>query len=112
MKKFMKMAFAVVAFAAVGLGSYNAYGSYTAANMSEEDLLLAEDVLALSDAKPKRKVTSDSSCITGGPGSTSCSIEAGIEILGCGVSVGGSVSCSSGKYACCGLGCNCKPEYV
>ena len=49
MKKFMKMAFAVVALVAVGLGSYKAYGSYTAANMSEEDLLMAENVLALSD---------------------------------------------------------------
>lgn len=49
MKKIIKMAFAVVAFAAVGLGSYKAYGSYTAANMSEEDLLLAENVLALSE---------------------------------------------------------------
>ena len=48
MKKFMKMAFAVVAFAAVGLGSYKAYGSYTAANMSEEDLLIAENIEALS----------------------------------------------------------------
>ena len=51
MKKFMKMAFAVVAFAAVGLGSYKAYGSYTAANMSEEDLLIAENVEALSQSK-------------------------------------------------------------
>ena len=49
MKKIIKMAFAVVAFAAVGLGSYKAYGSYTAANMSEEDLLIAENVLALSE---------------------------------------------------------------
>ncbi len=50
MKNLFKIAFAVVAFAAVGLGSYKAYGSFTAANMSEEDLLLAENVLALSDA--------------------------------------------------------------
>ena len=49
MKKFMKMTFAVVAIAVVGLGSYKAYGSYTAANMSEEDLLVAENILALSD---------------------------------------------------------------
>lgn len=49
MKKIMKMAFAVVAFAAVGLGSYKAYSSYTAVNMSEENLLFAENVLALSD---------------------------------------------------------------
>ncbi len=44
----MKMAFAVVAIAAVGLGSYKAYSSYTAANMSEEDLLMQENVDALS----------------------------------------------------------------
>ncbi len=50
MKKIFKMAFAVVAIASVGLGSYKAYGSYTAANMSEESLLMAENVLALSDA--------------------------------------------------------------
>ncbi len=49
MKNLFKIAFAVVAFAAVGLGSYKAYGSYTAANMSEEDLLIAENVLALSE---------------------------------------------------------------
>lgn len=48
MKKIMKMAFAVVAFAAVGLGSYRAYGSYTAANMSEEDLLMQENIEAMA----------------------------------------------------------------
>lgn len=46
----MKMTFAVVAIAVVGLGSYKAYGSYTAANMSEEDLLVAENVLAISES--------------------------------------------------------------
>lgn len=113
MKKILKIAFAVVAFAAVGLSSYKSYGSYTAANdMSEEDLLLVEDVLALSDPKPKRKVVSDRSCYNGGPGSTSCSIEAGIQIAGYGVSGGGSVSCESGMYACCGLSCTCKPNYI
>ena len=48
MKNLIKMAFAVVAFAAVGLCSYKAYGSYTAANMSEEDLLIAENIEALA----------------------------------------------------------------
>ena len=52
-KNVFKATFAVVAIAAVGLGSYKAYDSYTAANMSEEDLLLTEDVLALSDPVPK-----------------------------------------------------------
>ena len=48
-KNFIKATLAVAAIAAVGLGSYKAYGSYTAANMSANDLLLAENVLALSD---------------------------------------------------------------
>lgn len=48
-QKKIKAFFAVAAFAAVGLGSYKAYGSYTAANMSENDLLLAENALALTD---------------------------------------------------------------
>ena len=34
MKKYFNMTLAVAAFAAVGLGSYKAYNSYTAANMS------------------------------------------------------------------------------
>lgn len=42
------MAFAVVALVAVGLGSYKAYGSYTAANMSEEDLLMQENIEAMA----------------------------------------------------------------
>ena len=48
-KKFFKATLAVAAIATVGLGSYKAYGSYTAANVAENDLLLAEDVLAVSD---------------------------------------------------------------
>lgn len=48
-KNFFKSAFVVATIAAVGLGSYKAYGSYTAANMSANDLLFAENVLALSD---------------------------------------------------------------
>ena len=49
-KNIFKSAFAVAAIAAVGLGSYNVYCSYTADNISANDLLLAENVLALSDA--------------------------------------------------------------
>lgn len=47
-QKKIKAFFAVAAIAAVGLGSYKAYGSYTAANMSEEDLFIAENIEALS----------------------------------------------------------------
>lgn len=48
-RKIFKAFFAVVTVAAVGLGSYKAYGSYVAANNCEENLLLAENVLALSE---------------------------------------------------------------
>ena len=61
------MAFAVVALVAVGLSSYKAYGSYTAANMSEEDLLLVENVLALSeniDVKYVKDVKDSGCCYT------------------------------------------------
>ena len=46
-KKFCKSFAAFAAVAVVGLGSYKAYSSYLAANMSEEDLLLAENIEAL-----------------------------------------------------------------
>jgi hypothetical protein len=47
-------------------------------------------------------------CWSGGPGSNACSIDAGIDIMGFGVSAACSVSCDSGYYACCGLRCTCK----
>ena len=50
-KKFCKSFVAFAAVAVVGFGSYKAYGSYLAANMSEEDLLLAENVEALSETQ-------------------------------------------------------------
>lgn len=46
-------------------------------------------------------------CYSGGKGSTACSIEAGTEIKGFGVSAGCSVSCENGYYACCSLRCVC-----
>jgi len=48
MKNIFKATFAVAAVAAIGMGSYKAYGSYVATNMSEDDLLLAENVEAIS----------------------------------------------------------------
>ena len=49
-------------------------------------------------------------CYNGGPGSTSCSIEVGVDAFGGGVSTGCQVSCESGYYACCGLRCTCKSK--
>ena len=49
-------------------------------------------------------------CYAGGKGSTSCSIDAGIEVAGMGVAGGCSVSCDHGYYACCSLRCTCKKD--
>ena len=40
---------AVLVIATTGVGAYSAYGSYMAASMGIDDLLLAENILALSD---------------------------------------------------------------
>lgn len=48
MKNIFKATLAVAAIAAVGMGAYKTYSSYVAANMSEEDLLLAENIEAMA----------------------------------------------------------------
>lgn len=50
-----------------------------------------------------------SECYSGGPGTSTCEIPAGIDING-ETTVGCSVTCSDGYYACCGLTCKCMPE--
>lgn len=50
MNKIFKATLVVAAVASIGMGSYKAYGYYATANMSEEELLLAENVLALSES--------------------------------------------------------------
>lgn len=55
-KKSFKATFAVAAIAAVGFSLYKAYNSYTAANLSEDDLFLAENVLALAENVPNGTV--------------------------------------------------------
>ena len=48
-KKFFKATLAVAAVATVGLGTYKAYEAYKTENMTENDLLLSENVLAFSE---------------------------------------------------------------
>ena len=127
-RKLFKSLFAVAAIAAVGLGSYKAYGSYVTANLAGEKTLLVENVEALAKrTEVKLTVISDSSCKSGGVASSSCSSSTSSS-LGAGVNVsivgsgGGvnvnvesgtacSVTCDSGFYACCSSSCNCKPLY-
>ena len=48
MKKVLNTAFAVVAIAAASFGGYKAHSAYVAANMSDEEQLMMENVEALS----------------------------------------------------------------
>lgn len=49
-------------------------------------------------------------CYNGGEGSSSCSIDGGLDIAGYGVTAGCSVSCQDSYYACCTLRCRCVKE--
>lgn len=55
MKKKLIKTFVIIATIAVSFESYNRYGSCVVDNMIDNDLLLAENVLALSDPKPNEK---------------------------------------------------------
>lgn len=46
-------------------------------------------------------------CYNGGIGSTSCSVEGGIEIVGFGTTASCSVTCADGFFACCSIKCIC-----
>lgn len=59
-----------------------------------------DNVVSLTNAE-------SSGCYSGGYGASSCSINAGTDIVGFGVSAGCSVSCISGYYACCNINCAC-----
>ena len=69
-------------------------------NDSMDDLFKA-NVEALARNEVGKK------CISGGPGAMECSIGAGIDVVGVGVTYECSVTCGSGYYACCGVGCSC-----
>lgn len=86
-----------------------AIGYLNNSSKQEENALLLTSVEALSaEGDAASSGNFNPYCYNGGTGSTSCSIEGGITILGYGVSAGCSVSCGSGYYACCGLKCTCK----
>lgn len=60
-KKFFKATFAVAAITTAGLGMFKAYGTYMFANMTDEELLMAENVLALSSGESSGSSDSSSS---------------------------------------------------
>lgn len=73
----------------------------------EPNTILLADVEALSSGDVS---LGNPICVTGGVGSTQCSIEGGASVSGYGVSIGCSVSCGEGYYSCCGLRCTCKKK--
>lgn len=91
--------------------------------MSRKILLLVFIIITISSVLITKSIMSNSNlnallntnvealaavkCYSGGVGAQACSIEAGTEILGSGVSYGCSVSCYAGYYACCSIRCLC-----
>lgn len=92
MKKKIKTALVMAVVAVVGFSSYKAYGSYVAGNVSEEDLLLAENVEALSAGENgKGKYTGFAKDYTSGKGLYITSV-VGNATLGGGLGVGSRIS--------------------
>ena len=113
MKK--KILYGIVAMMTIALGSVKAYEGLTQNNMSA---LMMENIEALTNGEATGTGTGSGEgggsgddffmCYNGGPGSQSCSIAGGIEIVGVGVTAACSVSCYEGYYACCGIRCQCR----
>ena len=100
-KKFFFAAVALVMSAATTVG----YKAYDKSNMSE---FMMANIEALSSPEDNSFICQN--CYSGGPGASSCSIEAGIDIVGSGMSGSCSVSCNQGYYACCSIRCICCKE--
>ena len=95
-KKILSSVFALALFVIAGFGVNKSMSN----KAQIRDLALANvEALASGESSPY--------CYAGGVGSTACSIDAGIEILGVGVAGGCSVTCSDGYYSCCSLRCTC-----
>ncbi len=102
-KKNLMYFFSAVAIGTTVYASHTTYGNYI--KSSKSGLLLA-NIEALTDETEMWNPY----CYNGGPGSNSCSIDAGISIAGYGVSGACSVSCNSGYYSCCGIRCTCEKD--
>lgn len=97
-KRFLGLTAGIAAVAAAAIVAVSSVNANSSSEMS--DLMMKNlEVLTKNES---------SDCWNGGPGATQCSIEAGTEILGVGVSAGCSVTCGDGYYACCSLRCVCK----
>lgn len=93
MKKFLIITILTIVSASVLL--------YANKDKIEREMFVWENAIALGSVADKPL------CISGGEGSTKCSIDAGIRVSEVEVTASCSVECGAGYYACCGLGCKC-----
>ena len=102
-KKFV----AIAVVAVVTTSGFFGYKAYEEANMTDAERMFKANLIALTTGEQPGGGNSSTYCYNGGAGSSSCSIDGGINILGYGVSAACSVSCNNGYYACCGIRCTC-----
>lgn len=95
----MKRLFLLIIFILIGEGLISLFILTNPTNY-----FLFENINALAAVQEAK------SCYSGGAGSSACSIEAGIEIMGVGVSAGCSIQCKDGYYSCCSIRCTCEIE--
>ncbi len=79
-KNVMKTMLAAVCVVAAGMGSFKAYN---VANHSEENMLLAEDVEAISACESVGWWNNDGNCVTNGQGGYFCKTDGYFEITDC-----------------------------
>lgn len=108
MKK-IKILVASVLFCAM---SYTGYTAYERVTIPEAEKFMQANVEALTSGEVPGGGNTPGliTCYNGGPGSSQCSIDGGINIVGSGVSAACSVTCRAGYYACCGIRCTCYKE--
>ena len=127
MKKIFKTAMFAVAVMAAGLGAYKSYNAYQTANTSPEELLLIENVLALSsehggsscytqsECQNKNGVWNHySQCVDGGAGSFTCDVSGSLTIGGVtftgSYKKGHSYNMTWSRFSCTSASGNCCSE--
>jgi len=92
---------------------YAGYSVYESTTLTEAEKFMKANVEALTLDEPgggEGEGPGFFTCYNGGPGAIECSIAAGIDIAGYGVTTGCSIKCKDGYYACCGIHCRCYPD--
>ena len=89
----------------IAISTANVRTVINAVNSNNQTNLSLESIETMSSEE-----SGSGGCYAGGRGSNECSIQAGIDIVGSGTSIGCSVSCKPRYYACCSVRCTCIRE--